>query len=189
MIIQKTEIIRDDFDKYKEAILNGFKNSDIVFTSGASSVGPKDFTFSILESIGASILVHGINIKPGKPTIIAKYNNKLFFGLPGQPTSAFFVLNTFINEIISTIYKLKNILPIPYFLAKLDTNISSPTGRRMYQLVTISKNINNELIATPLFAKSGMIYSLKEASGYTIVSDAKEGLMSGEMIKVYRLGD
>ena len=186
--IKKTVMIYDDFKKYKEEIIKGLTNTDIVFSSGGSSVGDKDYTYRILESIGAEILVHGINIKPGKPTIIAKYNDKLFLGLPGQPTSAYFVLNTFINEIISTIYNLENILPLPYFMAKLDTNISSPTGRRMYQLVKISKK-NNELIATPLFAKSGMINSLKEANGYTIIPDSLEGIMSGEMIKVYRLGD
>ena len=188
IIVNESLIINDDFEAYKEAVLKGFENSDIIFSSGGSSVGDKDYTLAILESIGAKLLVHGISIKPGKPSIIAKYNNKLFFGLPGQPTSAFFVLNTFINEIVNTIYHLDNVLPIPYFESRLDTNVHSSTGRRMYQLVRIS-NINNEFIATPLFAKSGMINSLKEASGYIIIDEFSEGYLTNSIVKVYRLGD
>lgn len=188
IIVNESLIINDDFEEYKNAVLKGFETSDIIFSSGGSSVGDKDYTLAILNSIGAELLVHGISIKPGKPSIIAKYNNKLFFGLPGQPTSAFFVLNTFINEIINTIYHLKNVLPIPYFEARLDTNVHSSTGRRMYQLVKIN-NVNNEFIATPLFAKSGMINSLKEASGYIIIDEFSEGYLTNSIVKVYRLGD
>lgn len=186
--IKESLIINDDFSKYKAAILKGFETSDIVFTSGGSSVGEKDYTYAILKDIGAEILVHGINIKPGKPSIIAKYKNKLFFGLPGQPTSAFFVLNTFINEVISVIYKTNNMIPTPYFEARLDKNVHSSTGRRMYQLVNI-KVVNNEFIATPLFAKSGMIHSLTLASGYIIVDEFSEGYDKGSIMRVYRLED
>jgi len=183
------EIINDNFELYKAAVIKGFEKADIVITSGGSSVGDKDYTFAILKSLGATVLVHGVNIKPGKPTIIAKYKNKLFLGLPGQPTSAFFVLNTFIDTIINTIYHLDNTMPTPYIEAILTLNVHSVTGRRMYQLVKVEYNEENKLIATPLFAKSGMINSLKEASGYIIINEFVEGVAAGEQVKVYRLGD
>lgn len=189
IVVNDKAIINDNFDLYKESIINGFKNSDIVITSGGSSVGDKDYTLAILKDIKADILVHGISIKPGKPTIIAKYDNKLFLGLPGQPTSAFFVLNTFINEIIDTIYHLENSFPTPHIEAYLTKNVHSVSGRRLYQLVKLSKANDNSLLATPLFAKSGMINSLKEACGYIIVDELSEGLNSLERVKVYRLGD
>ncbi len=186
--VTKSIIINDDFDEYKKAVIEGFETNDIIFASGGSSVGDKDYTLAILNSIGAELLVHGISIKPGKPSIIAKFNNKLFLGLPGQPTSAFFVLNTLINEIINTIYHLESVLPVPYFEAILDTNVHSSTGRRMYQLVKIQKN-NNVFIATPLFAKSGMIHSLALANGYIIIDEFNEGYVTGSKVRVYRLGD
>lgn len=189
VIINDSVIINDNFKQYKEAVIRGFENSDIVIASGGSSVGDKDYTYDILKKLGADILVHGINIKPGKPTIIAKYNNKLFFGLPGQPTSAFFVLNTFINTIINTIYHIKNVMPIPYIEAILQINVHSVTGRRLYQLVKVEYNENNELIAIPLFAKSGMINALKEASGYIIINEFVEGYDALKTVKVYKLGD
>ncbi len=187
--IIENEIINDNFELYKAAVAKGFENADIVITSGGSSVGDKDYTYAILESLGAKLLVHGINIKPGKPTIIASYKNKLFLGLPGQPTSAFFVLNTFIDTIINTIYHLDKGMPIPYIEATLKLNVHSVTGRRMYQLVKVEYDQDQQLIATPLFAKSGMINALKEASGYIIIDEDIEGKIAGENVKVYRLGD
>lgn len=187
--IDESVIINDDFDLYKNTVIKGFENSDIVMTSGGSSVGDKDYTFDVLKEMGAEILVHGVNIKPGKPTIIAIYKDKLFFGLPGQPTSAFFVLNTFIDEVINTIYHIDNIYPSPYIEATLALNVHSTSGRRMYQLVKVTKDNEGKLIATPLFAKSGMINALKEASGYIIIDEFKEGQSSGDKVKVYRLGD
>lgn len=189
ILIDESVIINDNFELYKNTVLKGFKNSDIVISSGGSSVGEKDYTFDILKDLGATVLVHGVNIKPGKPTIIAVYKNKLFFGLPGQPTSAFFVLNTFIDEIINTIYHIDNIYPTPYIEATLELNVHSTSGRRMYQLVKVTKNSEGKLIATPLFAKSGMINALKEASGYIIIDEFVEGQSSGDNVKVYRLGD
>ena len=189
IVINDNVIINDDFELYKKAVIKGFETSDIVISSGGSSVGDKDYTYDILKKMGAKLLVHGINIKPGKPTIIAKYNNKLFFGLPGQPTSAFFVLNTFIDTVINTIYHLDILMPSPYIEAVLQLNVHSTTGRRMYQLVKVEKDESNKLIATPLFAKSGMINALKEASGYIIIDEFIEGCQAGTIVKVYRLGD
>ena len=188
-IVNNTYIISDDFNKYKEAVIKSFEDSDIVFTSGGSSVGDKDYTYQILQEMGAEILVHGINIKPGKPTIIAKYKSKLFFGLPGQPTSAYFVLNAFTNHIIKTFFNLNKMEFKPYIKAVLGLNVHSVTGRRMYQMIKLSYNEDKQLLATPLFAKSGMINSLKEADGYIIINEFIEGLNKGEIVKVYRLGD
>lgn len=189
IIVNEKKLVNDNYELYKEYILSGFEKSNIVITSGGSSVGDKDYTFAILKDIGAKILVHGISIKPGKPTIIAKYNGKLFFGLPGQPTSAFFVLNTFINDIINSIYNLNIIDITPYIEATLSLNVHSVSGRRLYQLVKLEQDSQNNLLAVPLFAKSGMINSLKDASGYIVVKELSEGKLTGSLVKVYRLGD
>lgn len=183
----KTVVINDDFDLYKNTIIEGFITSDLIIASGGSSVGIKDYTLEVMKSVGAKILVHGINIKPGKPTLIAKYNNKAFIGLPGQPTSAYTVLFVIFNTFYHTIYHLGIQYPTPYFIAKIDTNINAAPGRRTYQLVNI--HFDEEYIATPLFGKSGMINTLKQASGYIIIDEYDEGIMAGESVKVYRIGD
>jgi len=189
LVTNQLSIIRDNFTEYKNAVIEGFKNSDIVISSGGSSVGEKDYTFDILEDMGATILVHGMNIKPGKPTVIAKYNNKLFLGLPGHPTSAYIVLNTLLETIIHSIFHIRKPIIKTYVEAILDTNVHSVSGRRLYQIVSLSVNEKNQVIATPLFAKSGMIKAISKADGYIVISDLTEGNKKNEVVKVYRFGE
>ncbi len=112
----------------------------------------------------------------------------MFLGLPGQPTSAYMVLNTLFPTIFNTIYNVQKEILKPFVNAILTKNVYSPSGRRLYQLVTL-KTVNDILHATPLFKKSGMIHSLVEADGYIIINEYIEGVLEGETVKVYRLED
>jgi molybdopterin molybdotransferase len=183
-----TIIIRDNLEEYTNAVKQAFSNSDIVICSGGSSVGEEDYTVKVLEELDAELYVHGVNIKPGKPTIIGKYNNKMFLGLPGQPTSAYMVFNTLFPTIYNTIHKVEKEYVRPHIEATLTKNVHSPSGRRMYQLVTLESKEDKQY-ATPLFKKSGMIHSLVQADGYIIISEYAEGAYEGDNVKVYRLED
>ena len=185
--VTNTIIIPDDFKAYQEAVTNGFKDNDILFVSGGSSVGDKDYTYKVLESLNATIFVHGINIKPGKPTILATLNDKLFIGLPGQPTSAYMVLNTFFDTIVHTVYNIPFPVYEPYIEGVLTHNVRSAPGRQTYQPVILKGE--NPIEVVPLFAKSGMISALKDAYGYVIIDASSEGLSKNDTVKVYRLGD
>jgi len=181
--IDKAVIIRDRFEDYKETVLQAFESSDIVFASGASSVGEKDYTIHVLQDIGAEILVHGLNIKPGKPTIVAKHQNKYFIGLPGHPTSAYIVLSMLIDTLIESIYKTAHIEDY-YIEGVLQSNVHNNSGRMFIQLVHYEKGEIH-----PLHYKSSMIHTLTVANGYIIVPATSEGIYQGETIKVYKLGD
>jgi molybdopterin molybdotransferase len=185
--VTKTIVINDDFDLYYDTVKKGFENNDLVISSGGSSVGEKDYTARVMEKLKAITLVHGVNIKPGKPTVISKYNNKLFFGLPGQPTSAYVVLNEMFDTIYNTIYNLKDVSVKPFIEGILDSKVHSKSGRKLYQIVSVT--YGEEVIVTPLFAKSGMIKALSNAYGYIIINDNVEGIIKGEKVKVYRFGD
>jgi len=170
-------VIADDFDLYKNTMMEQINENDIVITSGGSSVGEEDYTAKILESLGADILVHGINIKPGKPTIVAKVQNKLIWGLPGQPTSAYIVLNTFFDSVLNAFYGVE--ITKPYFKGKLTMNVPAEKGRRTYLLVNYDTDV------MPIFAKSGMIHPLAIANGYIIIDEQSEGYEKGEEVLVY----
>lgn len=185
--ITKTEIIQDDFRLYKKSIIDGLDN-DIIISSGGSSVGEKDYTVKILDDIKADVLVHGINIKPGKPTILAKKDNSFFIGLPGQPTSAYIVLNELFNDVFESIYSIQDKKIKPYIEGTLTMNVHASQGRKLYQIVSI-KQANNQILVTPLFTKSGMIKLLSKAYGYIVLDDNQEGLDNGTLVKVYRFGD
>lgn len=180
-------VITDDFDLYYQTVKDGFIDNDLVISSGGSSVGEKDYTSKVLEKLGADILVHGMNIKPGKPTVVSKFGRKCFLGLPGHPSSAYVVLNELFPTVYHAIYHLDMIRVKPHIKGVLDTRIHSKSGRKLYQIVSVS--YSDDVIVTPLFAKSGMIKSLSKAYGYIIINDNVEGVLAGETVKVYRFGD
>lgn len=182
--ITKTIIVNDNYEKYKNSILKGFDDSDIVISSGGSSVGEKDYTFRILDEIGARILIHGLNVKPGKPTIIAVYKNKLFLGLPGHPTSAFVVLKLLLKELITSIQNTKATNAM-YLEAKLLENVANNSGRTLIQLVELIEK-DFEIFAKPLYTKSAMISTIMNADGYIMIDQFEEGTYKDTIVKVYK---
>jgi len=160
------------------------KNSDIVIISGGSSVGTKDITIDVIKSVDKSeVFIHGLAIKPGKPTIIAKVNNSLVLGLPGQPVSAMVVFKVMVDFFVKHVQSIEN--EIEYGIeAELSTNLHSAQGKETYQMVTVEK-IEGKYIATPIYGKSGMITLLSRAKGYIIIDMDKEGVLKGEKVIVY----
>jgi len=59
----------------------------MVLVSGSTSAGTGDMVYQVLDEIG-ELIFHGVNLKPGKPTIFGLIDNKPCLGLPGYPTSA-----------------------------------------------------------------------------------------------------
>lgn len=179
----KKVIVKDDFNKLKEELAHTIEQADIVLISGGSSVGTRDYTKQVIESFDdGKILVHGISIKPGKPTIIGQINNKLIFGLPGHPASALIVFNIFVKNYMQKI--LNRFINSFHVIATLDNNVHSSPGKETYQMVQLIRN-EKEWKAIPLYGKSGMMTLLTRASGYIRISDEKEGLMKGEQVDIF----
>ena len=161
----------------------GMQEADIVVITAGSSVGIRDMTARVINSLGKpGILVHGISIKPGKPTILASVSQKPFFGLPGNPVSAMITFNLFV---IPSIYKLSGCHepPQPHLQARLTHNIASAPGREDYIPVRIEER-NGELWAEPIFGKSNLITTMIKADGTAQVELDKAGLTAGEMVNV-----
>ncbi len=176
--VLKTMVIKDNFDKYYNEVDNALKIADMVIASGGSSVGDKDYTIDVLNKMNANVLAHGLNIKPGKPTILAEVDGKFFFGLPGQPLSAYIVLIALIDSYLEA--KLEVVVPRRTVTKELTLSVHAAPGRVTYQLVKIM----NEFIE-PIFTKSGMISGLANADGFIVIEENKEGLDKGEMVEVF----
>ena len=88
-------IVSDSFDSMRDILTKASAECDLILTSGGTSAGTSDILHKHLEDEG-EILVHGINIKPGKPVVIARYRDTTIFGLPGYPTSALTIFNEFV---------------------------------------------------------------------------------------------
>lgn len=162
-----------------DALLN---EVDLLVLSGGSSVGMKDNSVAVLNRLGKpGVLVHGIAVKPGKPTLIAKARGKAILGLPGHPASAFTIFRIFGKELIETLSGSK--ISDTIVKAKLSINVPSNHGREEYVPVTLEW-MDDILYAHPLFGKSGMISLLSLADGYIRILRESEGFDHASWVDV-----
>ncbi len=186
VILTDRAVIKDDPLVFKETITNALMGNHLVFISGGSSVGEEDYTRRVLEDIGATVHLHGLALKPGKPTIIATKEKKLLIGLPGHPMSAYVVLHLLFPAIMEAFTGLKERSAPPHE-GVLETNVQGAPGRTTCQVVELVDD--DPLRVRPLFAKSGAINALNRADGYIVIPAATEGFAKGRRVKVYGLED
>ena len=138
----------------------------------------RDYTAQVIDSFkGKGVFVHGMSIKPGKPTIAGEGEGKLIFGLPGHPVSSIIVFKVLVEYYIRQ--KMGIIDFIPKTKAVMDFNFPSSPGRETYQMVKL-KEKDGKLYATPNFGESGMITLLADADGYIVMKSYEEGIYKGE---------
>ena len=172
-------IIKDDPDALKQTIEKALKETDMLLISGGSSVGAKDYTVDVLSTLpDTKILVHGISVSPGKPTILSKSGKKPVWGLPGQVVSAMVVLKIVVIPFLNKLKGLENINPAVKVPAKLSRNIASAQGRRDFVRVELI-NHDGQMVAKPVLGKSGLIKTMIHADGLLEIDDNVEGLEKG----------
>jgi len=179
-------LCKDNFSALKEMVAGALEISDTVWISGGSSVGVRDMTMKVLESFdNAEVLVHGIAISPGKPTIIVRIGNKAVFGLPGHVASAMVVAEIFLSPFLSRLSG--EIISSEdhhfYQQAELERNIESASGRDDYIRVKLNKR-EGRVFAEPVFGKSGLISTLVEADGLLKIGRNTEGFYKGQTVDV-----
>lgn len=176
-------IVPDSYEQIREVTDRALDECDLVLISGGSSVGSYDLTSRVIYSFGEpGIFVHGIAVKPGKPTIIAKVREKAVFGLPGHPVSAYFIFKVFVSHAIKVINGLHHEFTtgIKAFTA---FNYPSNDGREEYVPVKLDR-VGQKTLAYPVFTKSGLITTLTQADGYIKVSRGAEGVVAGQEVDV-----
>ena len=180
-------IIKDEIELLEQKIRKSIKKDrvEVVIVSGGSSMGIRDITLEALNRIGKpGVLVHGVSVKPGKPTIIAIANNMPIFGLPGHPVSAMIIFNLFVRPLISWLqggeYNNNSIKEIE---AELTCNVASDPGREDYIRVFLY-NHKGKLYAEPVLGKSGLISTMVRASGLVKIGLNIEGLEKGSKVVV-----
>lgn len=173
-------IVIDNEALLSEKVTKAVSECDAVLLSGGSSVGVKDAACRIIESMG-TLLLHGIAIKPGKPTILGKAGRKPLVGLPGHPVAAYFITKLFVLPLLS---KLMGRTQDSYTVtAKITESVSANHGRAQYHCCRLERK-NSELYAYPIRGKSGLITTLAGADGYFCIDRDCEGLPQGAEIQV-----
>jgi len=151
----------------------------LLLISGGTSVGERDNLPLILEELG-QIFVHGIAVKPGKPTIVGQIGDKPVFGLPGNPVAAFFMFTALVKPLIYSFSSSK--IEEITFEAKLTRAVSSNHGREEVILISLEGDQ-----ARPVPSKSGLISSVSRANAYILVGRDQEGISKGASVSVHIL--
>ena len=180
-------IFGDSFQLLKEAALKALSECDVVIITAGSSASTRDMTAEVIRQLGEpGVLVHGINTRPGKPTILGVCNSKAVIGLPGNPVSA--LVNGYLF-VVPVIGKLLGASPKPKATvqAKLTVNLPSQAGREDWwpvKLVAGGQSSIDNYAAEPIFGKSNLIFTLASADGLLRIHPDATGLSAGEMVEV-----
>jgi molybdopterin molybdotransferase len=181
-------IVKDDYQALFDVCTRALESSDMVMLSGGSSVGTRDYTVEVFSNLpNPELLVHGISISPGKPTILAKSGNKAIWGLPGHVVSAMVVFKMVVEPFIRRISGLSRpIAEKRTFPARLSRNLASAQGRIDYVRVRIIEE-GGEIWAEPVLGKSGLIHTMIQADGLIEIGINTEGLDKGTQVDVIPL--
>jgi molybdopterin molybdotransferase len=174
--VQRYPVITDDSKLLREGIEKAL-DADIVILSGGSSVGERDLLAGILEDMG-QVLFHGVQIKPGKPTLFGLIRGKAVFGMPGFPTSCLSNAHIFLVPAVRKMARLPSYAERT-IRAKMAKRIVSSSGRKQFLTVRINGDV-----AYPAFKHSGAITSMAQADGYVMLPVNLDVIEEGEEIEV-----
>ncbi len=179
-------IAGDDRQDLEDKCRRALAETDMVLISGGSSVGNRDFTIEVLAGLPRSkIMVHGISISPGKPTILAACEGKPVWGLPGHAVSAMVVMAAVVRPFIDRLAGLDSLQPLAAVVsARLARNLASAQGRVDYVRVKLIQGADGTLEAEPILGKSGLIRTMVEADGLVAIDQHSEGMDAGRMVEV-----
>lgn len=180
---QRYGIVADQRDLLEQAARAAAAECDAVVITAGSSVSYRDMSVDVINSLGApGVLVHGVSVKPGKPTILAVCGGVPVFGLPGNPVSALVIAQLFVAPAVRAMLGA----PEPRrasVRARLARNVASATGREDYVPVRLEERAG-ELWASPVLGKSNLIYTLVNADGTVRIELNSNGVRQGEWVTV-----
>ncbi len=174
------ERLKDDYNEMKKKLDELSKKFDVVIINAGSSAGSKDYTKSVIQEIG-EVIIHGVAIKPGKPTILGKINEKPVIGIPGYPVSAYLAMDIFVRPLLERVTNISN--EKKFIEGKLGKSIVSSLKHKELVRVTIHRSMD-DYIVMPLARGAGITTSLSKADGILAIPRSVEGISVGERVKV-----
>ncbi len=180
-------IIPDDFSALKNALAASLEEADLILISGGSSVGARDLTLEAIKALpGADVLVHGVALRPGKPTILAAIGAPPLplLGLPGHPASAAVVMEVLGKPLLARLAGLATSWSWGREItALLSRNLAGASGREDYIRVRLRRE-GETLWADPVLGPSGLLSPLVKSDGLVMIPLGVEGLLRGEAVTV-----
>lgn len=178
-------IIPDSRGDLRAVMIRALKECDHLIVTAGSSASARDLTAEIMNELGdPGVFVHGLQIKPGKPTILALAENQLMIGLPGNPVSALVIAQVVIKPVLEQIMGLERPRPRPVIEAELSVNLASQAGREDWVPVRLVERSPGSWLAEPVFGRSNLIFVLVRADGLIRIPPPVTGLEAGTTVAV-----
>ncbi len=177
--------IADEFDELREATDRARREADLVLLSGGSSVGVRDHTARVLQELsGAELLIEGIAVSPGKPTLLADLDGVPVFGMPGHPVSSFVVFHVVVAPLLRRLAGQADPARPHVRAGTLTVNAPGSPGRETFLRVRLEEVPGGGLEVTPVPGTSAVYSSLLQSDGLLRVPAEQEGWASGERVEV-----
>ncbi len=174
----------DNYEEIRRKILEALDWADIVITSGGTSAGFGDLIYKVFDNLGEpGIIVHGLKVKPGKPTVVSVVGNKLLIGLPGFPLSCYMIFDQLVVPIVQKLIGIRK-KRLHIVKAKLPYRIKKPLGKTWLLPVSIIKG-EKGLVAYPVSLKSGSITPLIMSDGYLKLPETTDMVLEDTEWEVY----
>ncbi len=182
------EHVGDDYDRMEEVLRKASEDCDLVLSSGSTSASAVDVVYRVIEEKG-EMLLHGIAVKPGKPTIFGRLGDASYIGLPGNPISALSIFRLFASRVVRHAAGLPEVPESRKTEAVMADSVRSDVGRTRLLPVGLVESPERGLLAYSLDKGSGATTSLSEADGYVVVESEVNYLADGDEVEVVLLGD
>jgi molybdopterin molybdotransferase len=180
-------IVPDQAAALRETAARALYECDLVVITAGSSASSRDLTAQVIGSLGRpGVLVHGVNVRPGKPTILGVCDGVPVIGLPGNPVSALVIARLFVTPVLEALLGVTRKIPPSMLQARLSLNLASQAGREDWVPVRLRIDPDG-LLAEPVFGKSNLIFTLVRADGLIRIPPAATGLSAGEIVEVFPL--
>lgn len=185
--VLRLDRVGDDLGRLRAALEAAVAGgAALVLVSGGSSVGTHDLTLDAVTAMGARVLVHGIAVKPGKPTLAARLDDALIFGLPGNPVSALVIHDVLVRPVLRALMGAAEPARLPVQRAVLAETVRRPAAREELVRVRLSRRGPDSVPeAQRVPGTSGMLQSLARADGYLWIGFDREGYEAGEMVEIW----
>jgi putative molybdopterin biosynthesis protein len=175
--VKRFDTVPDDPELLEKAIKDALAEFDMVLVNAGSSAGTEDYTVDVARKLG-KVIVHGVAMKPGKPTVLAVTDSKPLVGIPGYPVSAYLAYRNFVAPILAMLSgrPSSGFTVIEAIIAK---RLVSSLKHREYVRVKVG-NVDGRMIASPLARGAGAAMSLVRADGFCVIAQNSEGIEAGE---------
>ncbi|MBW2019352.1 MAG: molybdopterin biosynthesis protein [Deltaproteobacteria bacterium] len=180
-------IVPDIFEEILNAVREATTGDvDLVIVSAGSSAGSEDYTASVMAELG-EVLVHGVTIMPGKPTLLGVINNKPVIGNPGYTVSAIMAFEKFVQPLISRMLGIRE-THRPKIKVRTARKMASKLGIEEFVRVKLGR-VKDTVVASSLPRGAGSVTTLTEADGIIRIPNHVEGIKAGEEVEAELLKD